>query len=562
MKTKKIIIYISVVLLVLVSVSVAVYQSYKGAHKKLHQARAFLYENKIEKAGALFSGLEDSTWVDEQARLGLAITTILTGETEPGQPLPEQEAIHIEDFHLLSLIKRQFFAARFDACIKLARISRFYGIDASTLYLAAALLEKGETAKAFELYSTLPEKLRNNAMGYRLQEVFELIHAGAVTVVRDRQGEILGWVGQDNHFHLYRTEYSSFIQPVMVKEVLAGSIKKGFRLSIDLELSRLALASLGENKGSIVLLKPGTGEILAAVSDRGSRRKMGKNSSPAFEQMLEPASISKLITLTAAFRNKLEPDKEIDKMYCGGGKKYNGKILWCPAKQGNLKGLDHAMAVSCNTSFADLGVKVGWKKMLEELRLFGFDRRVNNPFHLGKVVIPAGDDRSLANLSIGLENTRTTPLHSALIAAVFANGGAWVNPRLLYARDGFTGSTPKTIKPVTAVSKSGNILDEGWLPAIRGAMWAVTRYGGTANFIAPIDFQVHMKTGTGGSYRDGYHINYIGYGPEESGNIVFCVRVTGKRTSYRTRRAGYRVNRELLIRLKQLARARGGRFWE
>jgi cell division protein FtsI/penicillin-binding protein 2 len=89
-------------------------------------------------------------------------------------------------------------------------------------------------------------------------------------------------------------------------------------------------------------------------------------------------------------------------------------------------------------------------------------------------------------------------------------------------------------------------------------MWAVTRYGGTAGFVAPSGFQVYMKTGTGGSYRDGYHVNYIGFVPKDQGNIAFCVRVTNKRTSSRVRRAAYKTNRELLIRLKQLAEQRGG----
>jgi peptidoglycan glycosyltransferase len=214
-----------------------------------------------------------------------------------------------------------------------------------------------------------------------------------------------------------------------------------------------------------------------------------------------------------------------------------------------LQGLEHALAVSCNTAFADLGVKIGWDKMLDELRLFGFDSEMESSFPLGKIIISKGDKRALADLAIGLENTVITPVHGALIAAVFANNGSWVYPELLHASDGFIGLSPKKIKRIKGVAKGVRILDESWLPPIRDAMWAVTRFGGTAGFIAPIGFQVRMKTGTGGNYREGFHVNYIGCGPDDKGSIAFCVRITGKRSSARVRRAAYRVNRELLIRL-------------
>jgi hypothetical protein len=53
-------------------------------------------------------------------------------------------------------------------------------------------------------------------------------------------------------------------------------------------------------------------------------------------------------------------------------------------------------------------------------------------------------------------------------------------------------------------------------------------------------------------------VNYIGCGPDDMGSIAFCVRVTGKRTSARVRRAAYRVNKALL---KHLASGGQGGFF-
>lgn len=561
MKTTKILLTIVVGLIIAGLVSITTVYSYKKAHGQLEWAQYLLSENNVEKAKEIFSGLETSFWVNEHARLGSVITRVLTGDTYAVIPLPEKETIHIEDFQLPLLLKKQFASSAFDACTDLAVIGRFYGVEAADIYYSAALLENGETQKAFGYYMALSKKLKNTKMGYRLNETFELLHAGAHRIVRDRRGKLAGTVGPDGEFKFIRPEYRELIQPVIIKELMGCTIKRGIRLSIDLELSRLALESMGESRGSIVLLKPGTGEILAAVSDEKTKKQMGDESSPAFEQMLEPASILKLVTTTAAFRSNIDPDIEITGKSCRGAKRYSGKVLYCPSGKEKLYGLDHALANSCNTAFADLGVKVGWEKMLDELRLFGFDSRMSNPFPLGKIVISKGDNRSLADLSIGLENTRITPVHAVLIASVFANNGIWVYPELVNAVDGFAGLSPGRIERINGIRKGLKIVENNWLPSIRGAMSAVAGYGGTAGNIAPDGFPVRMKTGTGGNRRDGFHINYIGFGPGGTGDIAFCVRVTGKRTSPRVRRAGFRVNRELLYRLKHHAETRGGGFY-
>jgi hypothetical protein len=559
MKIKKILLLVLLCLVIAGLASIMIYNSYKKDRQTLELAQSLLYENKINEAKAAFSSLEDSFWIKDQARLGSIITGILSYDEYKDVPLPEKHTINIDHYHLPSLLRRLMAASAFNRCIQLAKIGKFYEMEAADLYYSAAVLENGKPDEAFRFYSGLSDSLKKTFLGNRLKETFELLHAGIHCMVRDRTGKLVGTIGADRQFKFYRPQYRSFIQPVIIKEIINHEIQKGLRLSIDLEISRLALESLGENQGSIVLIQPDTGELLAAVSDKKTREKMGDSSSPAFEQMLEPASISKLITVTAAFRNKLDPEWEIAGMTCRGAKRYSGKILYCPAARGELYGLEHALAVSCNTAFADLGVKIGWEKMLEELRLFGFDNQVKNPFPLGKIIIKKGDNRALADLAIGLENTVLTPVHAALTAVVFANDGSWVYPGMFYATDGFVGLSPKELKIKNI--KGVKILDENWLPAIRDGMWAVTRYGGTAGFIAPMGFPVYMKTGTGGSYRDGYHVNYIGYVPEDQGNIAFCVRLTNKRTSIRVRRAAYQTNRELLIRLKQLARQRD-RNWQ
>ncbi len=540
--------------------AIIVLQLYKQNRQELREAQILLHENKIGEAKALFSHLEGSFWVKKNARLGSIITAILNDREVSDFTLPKQDEVNISAYHLLFLMKKQFAVSAYDRCLELAKIGRYYGENAATLYYAAALLEKGDTRRAQIYYASLPESLKKTIMGNRLKETLKLLHAGSFRIIRDRRGRIIGTIEKDHSFKFYRSEYRWLIQPLMVKEIenfylqRNGKLPNGFRVCIDLELSQLALESLGLNMGSIVLIKPDTGEILVAVSDEATCKKMGPGSSPAFEEMMEPASISKLITVTAAFRNNLDPNSEIAQVKCHNGKMYAGKHLYCASGKAKLEGLDHALAISCNSAFADLGIKVGWEKMLAELRRFGFDSAGDNSFPLGKIIIKAGDDRVLADLSIGLEDTLTTPVHAALIAAVFASNGYWCFPELNYAVDGLTGLSPVRFPVIREKTNATRILEDSWLPPIRSAMNAVTDFGGTAAFMDPEGFQVLMKTGTSGKFDDGFHINYVGYGPNEKDkkNIAFCVRVTGKRSTSQVRKEGFRVNEELLLRLQEL----------
>lgn len=455
-----------------------------------------------------------------------------------------------QEFLLLPYLGKLLASGEHEQCIQWARFGRFYGNESAGIYLAASLLETQRIGDSSQIYTSLPERLKQTFKGKRIKETLRLLDNGARTIVRDRSGQLIGSVDADGRFAFSQPQYKLLVQPVIISEIPRNGMQKGIRLSIDLGLSQMALDALGDHRGSIVLVKPGTGEILAAVSDGKTIKKMGADSSPAFDQMREPASIMKLITTAAALRHGLDPDQEITGHKCRGAKRYSGKILYCPSALDELQGLDEAMAVSCNTSFADLGVKVGWQKMKAELRLFGFDSQTANPFPLGKIVIPKGDNRSLADLSIGLENTEITPVHGAMVASVFGNGGHWLYPELINGSDGYTGLSPQPVENLTTVEKGSKILEPEWLPIIRDAMWGVTQYGGTAGYIGPAGFELRMKTGTGGTWGQGYHINYIGYAGESVERIAFCVRVTNKRTSPRVRRAGYRSTRALLYGLQ------------
>jgi cell division protein FtsI/penicillin-binding protein 2 len=203
------------------------------------------------------------------------------------------------------------------------------------------------------------------------------------------------------------------------------------------------------------------------------------------------------------------------------------------------------MAVSCNMAFAHLGVAVGRQALVSEFRRWGFD----HDFALaaaGRVLQPAGDERQLADLAIGLEATDLTPLHGALLGAVLADGGRMPEPVLTLAEEGPMGLEPRLLPRPPA----REVVDPSVAPVLaRSLLGVATR--GTAAGVAPLGFPVAMKTGTGAQWRLGYHANYVGVAPWPEALVAFSVRITHEPTSARVNQTARAVLHHLLEGLKR-----------
>lgn len=444
------------------------------------------------------------------------------------------------------LMYKAFSVSDLDSCLRLATL---WNGSPSGLFRSAAALEKGRHQDSREIWGTLSEKDRESWLGRRISQQLTLAetsqNSSPVTVF-DRGGIPVG-----HYLEGELTIIPALMEAYMPGEALEESLLqadtppgKGIRLSIDLKIQKEAAESLEGYRGSIVIMEAHTGEILAAVSDPGTLRA---ESSAPFTQQYEPASISKLITSSAALRAGIDVDEFMDETVCNGGKRYSGGILWCSFRSGRLGSLSRALADSCNIAFADLGVAAGRRAVLDELLIFGFDRPAASPFHFGRIIKKTGSDRQLADLSIGLESTTITPVHGALIAALFANDGIMPEPSLLSSADGFMGLSPEKFP---CSPGSWVINDRESLGVISSAMHEVVE-NGTARGLSRDGFQVAMKTGTGRTSGTGYVTNYIGFGPLPDPEISFSVRVTHQATSSRVRKATREVMSRLLERLSE-----------
>ncbi|HEX9641937.1 MAG TPA: penicillin-binding transpeptidase domain-containing protein, partial [Candidatus Krumholzibacteria bacterium] len=407
----------------------------------LRHGQTALLDGQADAARESFERLLWSPTRWREARTGLSLVHALDGTATTSEvPIAAQ----LDGFQLPLLLHEALTRGDFAGTARLAEFTPETLFPEAGLYHAAAQLERGDTSSARRLFASVAPALRSTALGRRIDLALDSDERGARTLVLDRNGTVAGHVDDLGRFELAPGVESAWL-PEVVRPLVAQAQKQGvatLRLSTDLLLSRIARGALGHYRGTIVLVDITSGDVLVAVSDDATLRRIG---TPAIEQFREPASIAKLITTTAALRHGIDPDSAIRAMDCRGALRYSSGTLWCPSSRGDMRGLDHALAISCNTTFARLGELIGRERLLAEFRRFGFDRGSLDLPGSGHILHPDGDSRQLADLSIGLEATDISPLHATLLAAVFGNGGAMPQPRFVTAYDGRLGLSPRPV---------------------------------------------------------------------------------------------------------------------
>jgi hypothetical protein len=497
-------------------------------------ASSLLVSGDLAEATARFAPYLESPMVGAPARSGAALADLMRGAAGPGALDAAAEALAADRLPGSRLILWRMLRER-RAGAALALLERTPAPVRARYRVIETLarLERGELV--------VPTAGDDLELPHRLQELVRRRQRGDDHMLFDRRGRLVGSIRSDGAIDLAdaarELDWDRWI--ARVAQPLDDSA--GTRLTLDLELSRLAREALGQDRGSVVILDIASGDVLAVATDQRTLRREG----PAFlDQLLEPASISKLITASAAMRARVDVDHEIRDHACRGSVEVEDGHVWCPVVAGRLRGLDQALAWSCNTSFARVGLELGSDAMLDEYRRFGFaPPRADDA---GAVLASAdGSRRWLAELSIGLEQAGVTPLHAARMAAVFGNGGVLPDARFTLASDGFLGVTPMRRSGETGGTR---VMEAEHAARIAQAMRAVVTEG-TARGVEPRGFPVAMKTGTASTPGKGFHVNYIGVGPWPEARYAFAVRVTDQRSSRNVRWAARRVTARLLARL-------------
>jgi peptidoglycan glycosyltransferase len=308
------------------------------------------------------------------------------------------------------------------------------------------------------------------------------------------------------------------------------------RLTIRDDLQRAAAAALGDQRGAVIAIDPATGAVLVLVSRPGFDPNVLATGTPAegdaiaadpAEPLLDravaatypPGSSFKVLVAAAALESgDYTPASELpdrDELALPGSTAAirNSDDGFCG--NGDTITLERALAVSCNTAFAELGMDLGADALLETVDAAGFNAAI--PFDLRSTasVLPPGDLSrdlpALAQTALGQRDVRATPLQMALVAAAVANGGVAMRPYLVDAVLNADGEE----QSLTRASAWRRVMSRETAAGLAGMMEQVVANGTGWRAAVPA-VRVAGKTGTAEIPDGAPDVWFIGFAPVDA----------------------------------------------
>ena len=320
---------------------------------------------------------------------------------------------------------------------------------------------------------------------------------------------------------------------------------KNIVLTIDRRIQELCEKALGKRMGSVVVLKPATGEILAMVSypaydtnrfympDSASyyNSLLNNGNHPFLNRCIQsanaPASVFKTIMTTAILEEKAFPPEQT--INCEGKLVLGDRVFNCHQKSGHGKlNLSDALMESCDVYFWEVGNRyLGPQKIGQYARMMGLGEKtgVDLPGEVSGLVpspewklerineLWVGGDTY--NMSIGQGYTQVTTLQIADLIAMIVNEGTIYVPHLLKeVRDVVTGEVVETSKPqiLHRADISSHTFRE-----LKRSMRRVVSEGAVRRIFNNKVVSVAGKTGTGEvGYSDRWTSWFASFGPYQA----------------------------------------------
>lgn len=301
----------------------------------------------------------------------------------------------------------------------------------------------------------------------------------------------------------------------------------------------LAIHETGARKGSVVVMDPSSGDVLAMASwptfDPNQRALDGADWNYAIRERYEPGSTFKIVTVAAALETGITtPEEMID---CENGSILIGRRRVRDHKAYDMLSVTDVLANSSNVGVIKLGLRLGAPRLREF---------VTETFHFGEttgIELPQEDsgtvhplrywrDGSVASISMGHELT-VTPLQMVQAMSVIANGGYLVRPRLVDAIDSY-GEKQTLDRP-----EREQVLSATTAAQMR-AMLERTIISGTGRLAQTPGYRAGGKTGTAQMVdpethrysHDEYMASFLGMAPINDPKIVMLVVLEAPQGEY------------------------------
>jgi cell division protein FtsI (penicillin-binding protein 3) len=346
-------------------------------------------------------------------------------------------------------------------------------------------------------------------------------HAERLQGLRDRAGRLI------------------FTDGVEDDQALAGhnaylSIDSGIQYTAERELE-LAAKTFEAAGGSVVVVDPSTGEILALATWPGFNPNDFRMSSPeqrrnrAVHDSFEPGSSIKIFTIAAGLAaGAIQPTQ---KLYCEKGQMPIDNVVIRDTHPSEWLTISEVLAYSSNICAAKIGMAMGEEKLYDALRRFGFGQSTGLPLpgESGGTLRPRGRpwvQVETAAASFG-QGVTVTNLQMAMATAAIANGGELLDPVLVRKVTSATGEPVRDAAPTVR----RRVVPKWVARAVTQMMVGVTEGDATGTEAAIPGFVVAGKTATAqkadprtGRYSiDKYIASFVGFVPADRPEVVIAV---------------------------------------
>jgi cell division protein FtsI/penicillin-binding protein 2 len=400
-------------------------------------------------------------------------------------------------------------------------------------------------AKADQLMG-LQKVAHGDPTGKNLDAIYFKAHYGRSYPENDLASNVLGFVTEDNHGYLgVEEKYDNILAGIPVRIPVPADPRRANEyptippgqsiiLTIDREIQSAvekildqALTNTGASSGTIVVMDPRNGEILAMSStprlnlnDYQDIKTVFPGETPfnrAISQAYEPGSVAKILTMAGALDSGVvKPDTVTfvpEYIVVGGFKIFN----WDGGAWG-YQDMTGCLANSLNVCLAWVSDReMGSASFYSYMQRFGLGHATGIDLaqeSSGRLKLPGDGDWTPVELGTNAfgQGVSVTPIQMVMAASALANNGQMVYPHVLYAQvqDGKQSNTKTQIVGTPISADTAHTISEMLANALETESSAALIPG----------YRISGKTGTaqiplpGGGYdQNNVNTSFIGWGP-------------------------------------------------
>jgi cell division protein FtsI/penicillin-binding protein 2 len=315
------------------------------------------------------------------------------------------------------------------------------------------------------------------------------------------------------------------------------TLDMGLQSIVEEELDA-CLAEYESMRGTVILMDPKTGDILAMASrphfDLNRREDIASNGfNYAIQAIYEPGSTFKIVPTAAVVNEGLATT--MTSVFCHNGLYQEGAIRVPDHHPYGMLTLEGVLVKSSNPGAYKFARQLGVKRFYEYTERWGFGRKTG--------VLLSGESAGICrNTGNAVDFSRAsygyalnvTPLQMAAAYAVIAGDGRLLKPRIVKSLVANDGTVVETF-PTETVSR---VLKPDTARKLRDSLAKVTMEGGTATLAAVPGYKVAGKTGTAlkhnpngrGYLPNSYTVSFAGMLPAQDPRFVGIVVIDDPRT--------------------------------